>query len=480
MAFRSGEFTTFFSAGLISNIGTWMQIVTVPYVIDQLTHSTALVGVAAFCTYFPATIVSPLAGSLADRYDRRAVLLWSQAVMALMAAALWALWSTGTATVALILLCVVIGALGNGLTTSAWQSYVPQLVPRPALLSAVRLNSMQLTGARAVGPALGGLVLATLGPSYAFGLNAISFLVVIGALFLLTPRPPGHVEHHGVMRHFREGLRYTRRRQVFVVPVVLVFFVGMFGVGLVQLLEPFARHVLDVGAGVYGLLTAGYGVGAVVGSFVMVVYADSFRRSRLAAIGLVGMAAGAVALGLSPVWGVAMGALFVMGFAQVFCTVSCNTALQLNVDEPFRGRVSSLFLMSFFAAAPLGALVGGVIGEAVGLRPTLVGAAAVLGVLTVWSFVHWRGLHALDEAAPVLDERFEPHAPASGAPAGPVTPNGAGRRARVRSTHGCGRQPPDAKATMRRYTQITLPEYAGSVAQLPLPMSLHVGAHPLA
>ncbi|MFI5046178.1 MAG: MFS transporter [Acidimicrobiia bacterium] len=423
-AFGSREFTTFFVAGLISNIGTWMQIVTVPYVIDQLTHSTALVGVAAFCTYFPATVVSPLAGSLADRYDRRAVLLWSQGVMALMAAALWALWSTGAATVPLILLCVAIGALGNGLTTSAWQSYVPQLVPRSALLSAVRLNSMQLTGARAVGPALGGIVLATLGPSYAFGLNAVSFLVVIGALFLLTPRPPGHVEHHGVMRHFREGLQYTRRRQVFVVPVVLVFFVGMFGVGLVQLLEPFARHVLDVGAGVYGLLTAGYGIGAVVGSLVMVMFADSFPRSRLAAVGLVGMAGGAALFGAAPAWGVTMGALFVMGFAQVFCTISCNTALQLNVDEQFRGRVSSLFLMSFFAAAPLGALIGGVIGEAVGLRPTLVSAAVILAVLSAWSFVHWRGLHALDEAAPLLDERYEPHPRAARATAGPVAPNG--------------------------------------------------------
>lgn len=408
IAFQSREFTTFFTAGLISNIGTWMQIVTVPYVIDQLTHSTALVGLSAFCTYFPATVVSPLAGSLADRYDRRLVLMWSQAIMALMAAALWALWSTGAATVVLILACVVISALGNGLTTSAWQSYVPQLVPRPALLSAVRINSMQLTGARAVGPALGGIVLATLGPSYAFGLNAVSFLVVIGALLMLTPRPPDAVEHHGVMRHFREGLRYTAQRQVFIVPVVLVFFVGMFGVGLTQLLEPFSRHVLDVGAGIYGLLTAGYGLGAVIGSLVMVAFADSYRRSSFAAIGLVGMAVGAALFGVSPMWAFTFGALVVMGFCQVCCTVACNTALQLNVDEQFRGRVSSLFLMSFFAAAPLGALVGGIIGEAVGLRPTLVAAGGILAALTVWSVVHWHRLRALDEANPVLDETFLP------------------------------------------------------------------------
>ena len=107
-----------------------MQTVTVPYVVDQLTHSTALVGVSAFCAFFPATVVAPLAGSLADRYDRRSVLIWAQVVMMAMATALWALWSTGAATTALILVCVVISGLGAGITTAAWQSFVPQLVPR--------------------------------------------------------------------------------------------------------------------------------------------------------------------------------------------------------------------------------------------------------------------------------------------------------------------------------------------------------------
>jgi MFS family permease len=404
VAFQSREFTTFWVAGLISNTGTWMQTVTVPYVIDQLTHSTALVGVAAFCTYFPATLVSPIAGSLSDRRDRRAVLIWAQVVMMAMATALWALWSSGSATTVLILVCVVIGAVGNGITIAAWQSYVPQLVPRGALLSAVRLNSMQFTGARAFGPALAGLILATLGPSAAFGINAISFLVVIGALMMLTPRPPVMVGAQGtVMQHFREGLRYLRQRQVFVVSVLMVFFVAMFGVGLVQLLEPFTRHVLDVGAGVYGLLTAGYGGGAVVGSLFMVWFGDTFRRSHFTLVGVVAMVVGVVALGLSPAWSFALGALFVMGVAQVFCTVSCNTALQLNVDEGFRGRVSSLFLMSFFAAAPLGALVGGVTGQLVGLRATIIGSAVLLAVVSTWMIVRYQRLHALDEAVPISD-----------------------------------------------------------------------------
>jgi predicted MFS family arabinose efflux permease len=227
---------------------------------------------------------------------------------------------------------------------------------------------------------------------------------------MLTPRPPVMVGAQGsVMQHFREGLRYLRRRQVFVVSVLMVFFVAMFGVGLVQLVEPFTRHVLDVGAGVYGLLTAGYGGGAVVGSLFMVLFGDTFRRSHFTMVGVVAMVVGVVALGLSPAWGFALGALFVMGVAQVFCTVSCNTALQLNVDEGFRGRVSSLFLMSFFAAAPLGALVGGVTGQLVGLRATIVGSAVLLAAVSTWMIVRYHRLHPLDEAVPVSDSTDATH-----------------------------------------------------------------------
>ncbi len=145
VAFKSREFTAFWTAGMISNIGTWMQNLTVPFVVDQLTHSTALVGLSAFSALLPATLIAPIAGSLADRYDRRALLMWTQVALAAVATALWALWATGTATTPLILGCVVIGGIGSGLTISTWQSFVPQLVPRTALLSAVRLNSMQFT-----------------------------------------------------------------------------------------------------------------------------------------------------------------------------------------------------------------------------------------------------------------------------------------------------------------------------------------------
>ena len=407
-AFQSREFSVFFTAGLLSNTGTWMQTVTVPFVIDQLTHSTALVGLSAFLAFFPATVVSPLAGSLSDRHDRRLVLIWAQVVMMAMAAALWATWSSGTATTAIILVCVVISALGTGVTTSAWIAFVPQLVPRNALLSAVRVNSMQFTAARAFGPAIAGLVLATLGPSWAFGANAISFLCVIGALLFIAPKPPLHPDAGGrVLAHFREGIAYVRRRAVLYVAILMVILIAFFGVAMVQLLEPIARHVFHVGAGRYGLMTAAYGLGAVIGGVFTVAFGDTFRKSRFALVGLVLMATGDVVLGITPLYWVALAALLAMGLAQVLCMVACNTAIQLNVDEAYRGRTSSLFNMSFFAAGPVGALIGGVLGEWLNLRVTVAGAGLLLALGVVFAALRFHALRPLDQA-PAIDHAIEP------------------------------------------------------------------------
>jgi MFS family permease len=376
-------------------------------VIDQLTHSTALVGVSAFATFFPATVIGPLAGSLSDRHDRRNELIWAQVVMMVMATALWITWATGAATTALILVLVVISALGAGITTAAWQSFVPQLVPRSDLLSAVRVNSMQFTAARAFGPALAGLVLASLGPSWAFGTNAISYLCVIGALLFIAPKPPLHPDTGGrVLQHFLEGVRYVRQRAALLVAMLMVMLIALLGVAIVQLIEPIARHVFHVGAGKYGLMTGAYGLGAVIGGVFMVAFGDTFRRSRLAIAGLGLMAVGVIFLGATPVYEVALAALLVMGLAQVLCMVSCNTAIQLNVDENYRGRASSIFTMSFFAAGPIGALIGGFVGDFLNLRVTVVGAGVILAVCLVLALLRTHGLRPLDESPPVSDDEL--------------------------------------------------------------------------
>ena len=404
-AFRHRDFRLFWVGAVLSNTGTWMQLVTVPYVLDQITGSTAWVGFAAFCAFFPTVIVAPWAGSLADRYSRRSLLIWAQSVSMLSAFALWALWISGEATPGGIVVLVLIGALGNGFTISAWQAFVPQLVPPEDMLSAVRLNSMNFTGARAFGPALAGLVLATMGAGAAFLANGISFAIVIGALLLIAPRPVGGNDGNTkVFEHFREGLRYLRARRVMVLATLAAAACSVFGIAIIQLAEPIARNIFDAGAGRYGLMVSAYGVGAVIGSLFAVTKGDAIRRSTLTVVGLVIFAGGIVVLGVVPVFGAAIGLFAVLGIAQVLCNVSCQTAVQVNVEEGFRARVMSIYVLGFFAGTPIGALLAGVLAQLVGLREMIMVFGAVFALCIVALGLLYRWYKPLDESLPSIHD----------------------------------------------------------------------------
>jgi MFS family permease len=408
-ALRHRDFALFFSAALCSNTGTWMQTITVPFVLDQLTHSTVWVGIGAFATFFPATIVGPLAGALADRHDRRTILLVSQVILMASALALWAVWVSGVATPGLIVACVVVGAFGAGITIAAWQAFVPQLVPPDAMVSAVRLNAMQFTGARALGPALAGLVLAEFGPGTAFMANALSFLLVIGALLLIAARPMQKVAEAGsVLAQFVDGVRYVRRRAVLAVAVLGALFSSFLGVSMIQLAEPFARQVLHEGAGRYGLLVAAYGAGAITGSVATVARGDVIRRSTFTVVGFVIFVAAELTFGLAPVYALALLGMYGIGLAQSFAMVACQTAVQVNVDEHYRGRALSVYVMSFFAGTPIGALLGGIAASIIGLRATIVASAVLLAIAVTVTMIRFPWFRVLDESRVGFDAHVEP------------------------------------------------------------------------
>jgi MFS family permease len=365
--------------------------------------------VGAFATFFPATIVGPLAGALADRHDRRTILLVSQVVLMASALALWAIWVSGEATPGLIVACVVVGAFGAGITIAAWQAFVPQLVPPEAMVSAVRLNAMQFTGARAFGPALAGLVLAEFGPGTAFLANALSFLLVIGALLLIAARPVRTVASDAsVLAQFRDAIRYIRRRAVLIVSVLGALFSSLLGVSMIQLAEPFARQVLHEGAGKYGLLVAAYGAGAITGAVITVARGDVVRRSTFTVIGFAIFVAAELTFGLAPVYAIALLGLYGIGLAQSFAMVSCQTAVQVNVDEHYRGRVLSVYVMSFFAGTPIGALVGGILASVIGLRATIVVSAVLLAIVVAVALLRYPWFRVLDETKVGFDASVEP------------------------------------------------------------------------
>jgi MFS family permease len=174
-AFRYRNFSLFWTRALVSNTGTWVQNITVPFVVYQITGQAFWVGFTSFLQFLPIVIMGPVGGALADRYHRRSVILVTQTIQAGLALALFAAWVTDHQTLPVIIVLVALSGIVTGINIPSWQSFVSELVPRDVLLNAVTLNSTQFNAARAFGPAIGGIVLATLGVSWAFLINAVSF-----------------------------------------------------------------------------------------------------------------------------------------------------------------------------------------------------------------------------------------------------------------------------------------------------------------
>jgi len=377
-----------------------MQNITVPYVIYQLTnHSNSWLGLAAFMGFFPALAMGPAAGTIADRFERRRVLLVTQSIQMLLAFALWGMWVAGWATPGLILVNLLLSGVAGGINIASWQSFVPLLVPEGDMLNAVRLNSMQFTGARAFGPAVGGLVLGAFGPATAFMFNAVTFLLVIAVLLAVSPRP--HTRHLGVsyVRQFVDGISYVRRRPALKLAILSVAVISFFGNAIVQLAPAFATTQFRVGASRYGFLVTAFGVGAIVGSVLVGIYGDRVRRSRMATIGFLVFPGAMFLLAFADRYALGVAAFGVMGVSYLPISVSLNTSVQARVTERYRGRVISLYLMGLLAGVPFGALIEGRLGDVIGLRTTTSLAAAALLAYTVVAAIRFDRLEPLDEQA---------------------------------------------------------------------------------
>ncbi len=385
-AFHHRNFALFWTGAVLSNTGSWVQNVTVPFVVFKLTGSAGWLGVAGFAQLFPAWLMGPAGGVVADRFPRRSVLLVTQTMMALLALAEAAVWAAGVRNAVVIVGIVALSGVVAGLNIPSWQAFVSELVPREDLLNAVTLNSAQFNASRAFGPALGGIVLATLGVTWAFLINAVSFVAVLGALVLISV--PVIVERaHGkprILAEFRNTIRYTKTKPGIVTCITVVIALGLFGSPVFTLLVVFADDVYGVGRGLYGLLGAALGLGAILGTPVVAGWGSGLLRSRLMSGALVVYGASLMAFALSPTywWGVL--ALLVAGAGYLAVASTLNTTLQLLVDEHMRGKVIALYLMGLTGTVPLGNLIQGWLTEVIGPRITVTLSGAAFLAVVAW------------------------------------------------------------------------------------------------
>jgi MFS family permease len=393
-AFRHRDFRLFWSGQLVSLVGTWMQSVGQVWIVLELTGSPFKLGVISALQFGPMLFLSLLAGALADRVRKRRLLLLTQGALMLQALALAALDWTGQIQFWHVAVLAAFYGVANTLDLPARQSFVGELVGKGDLMNAIALNATVFNGARVVGPAVAGLLIARYGVAPAFLLNGLSFLGVLVALAAIrnegAPRPRAPAT---LGQEILQGVRYAAATPLVGLILGLLLVVSLFVLNFNVLVPLVARDVLHEGARGFGLLMASLGLGAVAGALVLA--AMTRTRPPLALIVAAALVTAAGLLGLSAVrhfW-VAAAALAVMGFAQIFFMASCNTTVQVTAPDHLRGRVMSLYAMVFVGVHPFGALLAGGMAEKWGVGAAclwggVMGLCLVLALTLLWRRRH--------------------------------------------------------------------------------------------
>jgi len=382
------NYRRYLSGQSISLIGTWMQMTAQSWLVLTLTHSGTMLGVVVALQTLPVLLLGPYGGVIADRVDKRRLMVVLQSAMGLQALALGLLTVTGTVRVWQIGILAAVLGLNNAFENPARQSFMMELVGPEHLRNAVSLNSVLANVARAVGPAIAGILIATVGTDVCFLVNAGSFVAVVVSLASLdasalspttpTPRAKGQL---------REGLRYIRSTPALAVPLVMMGVAGCLTYEFQVSLPVMADQGLHVGATGFGFMTAAMGIGAVAGGlFVAGRGKTGLRPLVLAASGF------AVALALAtlaPSLAFELIALALVGAGSIAFMSTGNTTLQLTAAPEMRGRVMSLWFVAFQGSTPIGGPLVGVTMSALGAR-----AGLGLGAITA-ALVAGGGLMAL-------------------------------------------------------------------------------------
>lgn len=378
---RIGRFRALWVASIFSNVGSFLQAVAAGWLMLELTGSATWVGLMAASSTLPLLFLALAAGAVADMFDRRWVLVAAQTLMGGAAAAMAVLSALDRVTPGTLLALGLLLGVGLAFNLPAWQATVPDLVPRGMVASAVALNSVAFNVARAVGPALGGLLIVVSGAEIAFALNALSYLGVIGVLIVLARvMPSPDREETSMVNAIALGVRFARFTPAFRRVLLLA---AMFAItsAVVQSVLPNLTEELGGGAGAYGALLGAMGLGALIGGFSRhPITARLGKRSLSTTVGLYGLAG--IGVGLAPSISVAVVALLVAGAAWVWTLATLNATAQLLSPEWVRGRAMGLYTLSFVGIVPLGSILAGWLADRIGAGSAYVllsAGAAIVG-----------------------------------------------------------------------------------------------------
>ncbi len=375
-----------------SLIGAWMQSVALPWLVLELGGSPLQLGAVLALMFAPSMFFAPIGGVIADRVDKRRILMIVNAVAMVQASLLFGLAASGLVEIWHVYLLALLAGFVNAIEMPVRQAFAAELVPNDDLVNAIALNSTSFNLSRVIGPAIAGVTIAAFGVAINFGINAVSYLSVLVGLWMIDRSALRHIERPerspSIRASLAEGVRYAVATPSVLWPLVLLGGMAAFAMNFQTLLPLFTRNALGLDSGGYGAIFAAMGAGSLIGSLILAFMTS--QRPMLAFI----LGGGAAFLALELALGFVRSPLAAfplvagIGLASMLMVNTINVTVQNSVPDVLRGRVMSLYVFVFAGTAPIGGLLAGALAEAFGAAAALsLGASVAVGVL---GFVAWQ------------------------------------------------------------------------------------------
>ena len=378
------NFQLFFSGQIISLVGTWMDMVAEAWLVYRLTGSSLLLGTVTFAGQLPVLLISPFAGLVADRLNRRKIVITTQFASMIIAGILAGLTLSKHVTVEQVIILAALMGVVNAFDIPARQSFLVEMVGREDLMNAIALNSSMFNAARIIGPSVAGILVASFGEGWCFFANSVSYIAVIAGLLLMkVPPRPRAAESVSPFEHIAEGFRFVRHAGPIRALLLLVGLVSLVAMPYAVLMPVFAAKILHGNARTLGILMTSAGLGALIGALMLASRRGVKGLSRIVSIACAAFGLTLILFSFSHWWILSAVLLIPVGFSVMTQMGSTNTLIQSMVPDRLRGRTMAVYSMMFLGVAPFGALLSGWSADRIGAPHTLAigGVIAILGAI---------------------------------------------------------------------------------------------------
>ena len=386
------NYRLYWFGAVLKNNGRWAQYVATYYIIFKLTESASWVGITAFANFVPMLVVNPLTGWISDNLNRRNVLVATNLVASFMAGLMAIAWGAGLKEPGVWVAIFFLNGTISGLLIPVSQAFVAECVPQNLLRNAITLNSTQFNAARALGPAIGGLILGFSGPGWTLAAVVLFYgpmlvcLLLMESDALMSPQEESFKadrERPSIISDYKESVRYVRGSRGISAAILTIAIISTFGFPVVQQIIVFAEEVFEVSPFLFGLLGSAQGIGAVLAVPLVTGYVNFMKPSVQQLIATVGYGFAVMIFALAPSYTVAFFSLGILGIMHLISASNLNSVVQLQVDEEMRGRVMAIYLVGVLGPAPFAGLAMGWLVSAFGPRLVVALSGSILAFLAV-------------------------------------------------------------------------------------------------